>query len=300
MVHRKRNNTHGKHRKTKYKKINKGKSQCAPDDKARGIRQKLKTLRRKTGSVIRGMRDKLTRRSRRRERTLRTAIEDNIITDLALMDAVREDAGLGRVEELLHRGADINAVSVTGKTPLILASERGQSRMVDWLLSHGADYNISDVDGRNPFFHAADNGHLGVLQQLRHAGYTGYPEDRIGDTSVYAAAEKGHTDVVRYLIGRRPKRWRAELRRALENEDDEMIDLLASNYSAGTDAQTELDLREAINNHLRTRGFPDLDADQGALAVLENSDPLLRHYVDSRAGWFSPEDLNIFSERQDR
>jgi hypothetical protein len=286
MVHRKRNDTCGKYRKRKHKKINKGKSHHVPDDKGRGIQQKLKTLRRKTGSALRGMRDKLTRRSRRRQRTLQTAIEGNIIADLALMDAVRENADLGRLEELLHGGANIDAVSMEGKTPLILASERGQSRVVDWLLSHGADYNISDIDGRNPFFHAADNGHLDVLHQLRRAGYAGYPEDRIGDTSIYAAAEKGHTDVVRYLIGRSPRRWRAELHRAIENEDNEMINLLASNYSAGTDAQTELDLREAINHHLRTRGFPDLDADPGALAVLENSDPLLRHYVHSRAGWF--------------
>ena len=58
----------------------------------------------------------------------------------SLFDAVQ----LGehqQIQDLLSKGADINAQNEKGMTPLILASAKGDIRTVKLLLNHGASVN---------------------------------------------------------------------------------------------------------------------------------------------------------------
>lgn len=56
-------------------------------------------------------------------------------------------AGLDRVDMLLSAGADINAKSKFGSTPVLVAAGRGDYEMVYRLLERGADYRIKDAHG---------------------------------------------------------------------------------------------------------------------------------------------------------
>ena len=54
------------------------------------------------------------------------------------------------MELLLERGADIDAVDVSGWTPLYLACDHLHPAVVESLLGHNADFDIMDNDGLTP------------------------------------------------------------------------------------------------------------------------------------------------------
>jgi len=75
-------------------------------------------------------------------------------------------------EELLQRGADINARTLQGHTPLFDAVDRSHIMMVTALLNHGADMSIPDEKGRTPLQLAITGGHTGSTALLRQHGAT--------------------------------------------------------------------------------------------------------------------------------
>jgi len=76
---------------------------------------------------------------------------------------------LGNVAQLLlGRGANINARTNSGLTPLHTAVERGWIEVVHVLLEHGAD--VKDTDGRTPFSLAKESGYDEIMKLLSEYG----------------------------------------------------------------------------------------------------------------------------------
>lgn len=63
--------------------------------------------------------------------------------------AVTRKGDLAAVKSLLDRGADVNAKSPYGSTPLFFACDRGHIEIVKLLIERGADVNVEDT-----FYHA--------------------------------------------------------------------------------------------------------------------------------------------------
>jgi uncharacterized protein len=73
------------------------------------------------------------------------------------------------VRRLVEAGADVNAPSDGGWTPLHLAASRGSVALVDYLLSRGADPHALGDDGRDAATIAASRGHAEAAARLRTA-----------------------------------------------------------------------------------------------------------------------------------
>jgi ankyrin repeat protein len=74
------------------------------------------------------------------------------------------------VRLLLEHGADINAQSQTGRTPLHEASYHGALDVVRLLLEHGSDVEAKGNDGMTALQVVADRGHDEVVGLLREHG----------------------------------------------------------------------------------------------------------------------------------
>jgi ankyrin repeat protein len=70
-------------------------------------------------------------------------------------------------EELLQRGAAVNATQADDFTPLHEAAQNGQVAMVELLLAHGADLSARKSDGQTPLDVAEAHGQPAAAMLLR-------------------------------------------------------------------------------------------------------------------------------------
>ena len=100
-------------------------------------------------------------------------------TDLTAGNALIDAAAIGNadvVENLLRRGARVDASDERGRTPLIFGAFNGSVRIVDLTLSLGAKVDRQDRGGNSALIWAANRGHLEVVERLiaapdLHAGH---------------------------------------------------------------------------------------------------------------------------------
>ena len=74
------------------------------------------------------------------------------------------------IDILVSHGADVNALDNDGTSPLILASYRGASELVEKLLYYGADVTIRNVRSHTALSSALEKEHAAVAQKLEDAG----------------------------------------------------------------------------------------------------------------------------------
>ena len=71
---------------------------------------------------------------------------------------------LGVIKLLMAAGADVNAVSPSGTTPMHTACRSNQGAVVELLLNEGrALLNVADKTGKTPLHIAAEFGHEVLL-----------------------------------------------------------------------------------------------------------------------------------------
>jgi ankyrin repeat protein len=110
------------------------------------------------------------------------------------------------VEEILKRGALINAIDKYEMTALMHASKHGHRDCVAVLLSRGAGVNIVDDHGFTAVHLAAKFGHVQVVEQLFEKGASLEIRDLVeGKTPLHLAAQYGRKDTVKCLLDREAK-----------------------------------------------------------------------------------------------
>ena len=123
----------------------------------------------------------------------RAAVEDDLHWAVRIGDTTV-------VAALLAGGADVNAVTEDGVTPLHLAAMRGDADLVAKLLAAGADARARDLRGRTPLHYAAMTDNTTVLDALLQSGADVRAADADGDTPLHLAARRVRPEAVRWLL----------------------------------------------------------------------------------------------------
>ena len=111
--------------------------------------------------------------------------------------AMRGD--LASIEDLLDRGADIEAREVSGWTALMLASVNDRVAAVELLLDRGADIEARRDDGDTALMWASWYGKVAVVKLLLDRGADIEARDDDGWTALMNASREGHDEVAAVL-----------------------------------------------------------------------------------------------------
>jgi ankyrin repeat protein len=111
----------------------------------------------------------------------------------------------GVAELLISEGADVNAITLEGSTPLHFAAFWGRKEIAELLIDNGANLNVINNElAGTPFITALDwaiqQGKTEIADLLREHGGMTVQELRSGMTPLHLAAREGLKEVVELLI----------------------------------------------------------------------------------------------------
>ena len=122
----------------------------------------------------------------------------NHITEPSLVQAIRERQPT-LAKELLEKGAEVNAKTPDGGTPLHYAAESGQYGLTLLLLQHGADVNARFKTDWTPLHFAAKRGHVDIADLLlRHGAQVNGLEGQA--TPLHLAVQERQRRMVAFLL----------------------------------------------------------------------------------------------------
>lgn len=118
-------------------------------------------------------------------------------TDLntILIDAIESD-NITKIGDLIKKGADVNAYTEDGSTPLIIAIIKNRTDIVELLLKHSADPNkaSSDRTKTTPLIIAIIENRTDIVKLLLDNGADPNKASRDGTTPLFAAVSFGQID----------------------------------------------------------------------------------------------------------
>ncbi|XP_046562348.1 inversin-like [Haliotis rubra] len=96
---------------------------------------------------------------------------------------------------------DINSSGREGRTPVMIAAEKGHKEVVELLVRHGANLLLSDKHGDNTLHRTCNGGHFDVVKYVLclnsvDINSTGWKKR----TPVMIAADYGHKEVVELMV----------------------------------------------------------------------------------------------------
>lgn len=119
-------------------------------------------------------------------------IEDDIFTAIRSIDYTS-------INVLLADGTDVDTVDQKGNTPLMVATEIGNNRILDIILSHNPDINKQNKNRTTALMIAAESGqHLVVEKLIKHGAELSI-RDESGNTALTLASKFGHDQLVQSL-----------------------------------------------------------------------------------------------------
>jgi len=150
--------------------------------------------------------------------------------------------------QLLDSGAPCDEENSKGSTPLVIASRRGNTRIVEKLLQLGANPAGISSNGTTPVLQACHHGHGAVLGLLlKNGGWRLMDVANFNATTpLMRAAQEGHLEIVRDLlalgasVNRRNRVEMTALMLASQRGHHRICQLLID-YGADADARTRQD-----------------------------------------------------------
>jgi ankyrin repeat protein len=112
-----------------------------------------------------------------------------------------EDGDLGKVQQLITDGADINSKNKLGETLLELACKNSRTSVADFLLTKGVKPDIIGYNGFSVLHRACgEEGYLHIVELLLSKGATVDIKNDEGTTPLHTAAAINNEAVLKYLI----------------------------------------------------------------------------------------------------
>ena len=110
---------------------------------------------------------------------------------------------LEKVRLLIDKGANVNAVSKSGRTPVrVAAAHSGNVEVVRLLLNKGADLTKPKEAGAEALVAAASANDAATIKLLLDRGVDANSRDSGGFTALMVAAERRNVEVVKWLLAR--------------------------------------------------------------------------------------------------
>lgn len=104
------------------------------------------------------------------------------------------------VEELLQRGANIEAKAENKMRAMHIACKLGNIELVKLLLKHNAQINVMDETCMRPVHYACLCGNLEIVKHLQSLGCEMTAKGRGGNTCLHFACMSDNDELVKYLI----------------------------------------------------------------------------------------------------
>jgi ankyrin repeat protein len=120
--------------------------------------------------------------------------------DAQLLEAARI-GDTAAVQQLLQKGANIEAKDKYGRTPLMVADIYDNTNVMKLLLDKGANIEAKDKYDKTPLIAAATYGKVEVVKLLLDKG-ANIAAEHDGETSLILAANEGKVEVVKLLLDR--------------------------------------------------------------------------------------------------
>jgi ankyrin repeat protein len=133
---------------------------------------------------------------------------------------------------LIERKADTNASDILGQTALRFAATANYSDIVASLVAAAADVNQQSKDGQTAIIEAARGGYVRILQTLVLSGANVNHQNTMGGTALHEIARRGHYRVVSTLVAAKAnprienKKGESALELARQQSDKRVFELL--------------------------------------------------------------------------
>lgn len=123
-------------------------------------------------------------------------IEDDIFTAIQKIDYTS-------INVLLSDGTNIDTVDQQGNTPLMIATEVGNPRILNIILSHNPNVNMQNAQGQTALMIAAEAGQLHAVQKLLSKGADNTITNNEGNSALTLASKFGHKQIVTFFQEKR-------------------------------------------------------------------------------------------------
>ncbi|MFP3020524.1 MAG: ankyrin repeat domain-containing protein [Wolbachia sp.] len=173
--------------------------------------------------------------------TQKTIIDDRVgsnLISLSLHSAARENKVI-EAEDLLKKGADINAKDDKGWTPLHEAASKGSLELAKLFVKERADVNAKNNKGWTPLHEAVQSGHSNIVEFLIDTNGTDIEakSNNEKNTPLHVAANTGQLGIVNLLANKKAnvnavnKYGKKPLDIARERNHQDVVDLLTPKTS---------------------------------------------------------------------
>jgi ankyrin repeat protein len=122
----------------------------------------------------------------------------NSLESQLIQAAARGD--LTSVQDLLGRGAKVNAQNANGRTALTAAVMGNHVEVARALIAAGANPNIQDDNRNNALLVTGETGNVAMLREVLKANPDLARTNRFGGTALIPAADRGHVEYVREIL----------------------------------------------------------------------------------------------------